>query len=146
MRASAALHGAKKPRSHADALREEPYGQPPPAKRQMVERGVASPSRSRTTRTIAHRSAARATTRSTTAAHKTSHAASYHPTEEEMVNLKTWHAQIRSRFPKMVFYFESIPDEQRSKLAKQVGKLGAVSGLVRVAGSSRIVGLPVRLP
>jgi hypothetical protein len=27
----------------------------------------------------------------------------------------------------MVFYFESIPDDQRSKLAKQVGRLGAVS-------------------
>lgn len=133
MRASAALHAAKKPRSHADALREEPYGQPPPAKRQMVERGVASPSRSRTTRTTVLRSASRATTRGTTATQKASHAASYNPTEEELVNLKTWHAQIRTRFPKMVFYFESIPDDQRSKLARQVGKLGAVSGLVRVA-------------
>ncbi|KAG7286189.1 hypothetical protein NEMBOFW57_008495 [Staphylotrichum longicolle] len=125
MRASAALNGAKKPRSHADALREEPYGQPPPAKRQMVERGVTSPSRSRTTRTTVHRAASRATTRSTTATQKTSHAASYNPTEEELVNLKTWHAQIRTRFPKMVFYFESIPDDLRSKLARQVGKLGA---------------------
>ncbi|KAK4150326.1 Dfp1/Him1, central region-domain-containing protein [Chaetomidium leptoderma] len=119
-----AVNGAKKVRSHADTMREEAYGQPPPAKRQMIERGVASPSRPKSTRTIVHRTASRATG-STTATHKTSHASTYKPTDEELVNLRTWHTQIRSRFPKMVFYFESISDEQRSKLAKQVGRLGA---------------------
>jgi regulatory subunit for Cdc7p protein kinase len=105
-------------------MREEAYGQPPPAKRQMIDRGVPSPSRTKTTtRTIVHRSASRATG-TTAVSHK---AADYKPTEEELANLRTWHAQIRSRFPKMVFYFESIPDDQRSKLAKQVGRLGAVS-------------------
>lgn len=108
---------------------EEPYGKPPPAKRQMIDRGVASPSRvSKATRTVVHRSASRAaTTTGTTTGTRASAAATYAPTEEELVNLRTWHAQIRARFPKMVFYFESIPDEQRSKLAKQVGRLGAVS-------------------
>ncbi|KAK3899789.1 Dfp1/Him1, central region-domain-containing protein [Staphylotrichum tortipilum] len=134
--ASAGLNGIKKARTHAESLREEPYGQPPPAKRQMVERGVASPGSRRhaidrgaatTTRTIVHRSASRAVGATATAAtHRTSHvAAPYKPTAEEMVSLRTWHTQIRSRFPKMVFYFESVSDEQQSKLAKQVGKLGA---------------------
>ncbi|KAK4042383.1 Dfp1/Him1, central region-domain-containing protein [Parachaetomium inaequale] len=124
MRAHSALNGAKKVRSHADSAREEAYGQPPPAKRQMIDRGVPSPSRAKATRTIVHRSASRATA-STAATHKPAGASAYKPTEEEMVNLRTWHTQIRSRFPKMVFYFESISDEQRSKLAKQVGRLGA---------------------
>ncbi|AEO58909.1 hypothetical protein MYCTH_2306639 [Thermothelomyces thermophilus ATCC 42464] len=125
MRAASGAGSAKKARALTDLL-EEPYGKPPPAKRQMIDRGVASPSRaSKTTRTIVQRSASRAATTTATTGTKASAATLYTPTEEELVNLRTWHAQIRSRFPKMVFYFESIPDEQRSKLAKQVGRLGA---------------------
>ncbi|KAL2162071.1 hypothetical protein VTH06DRAFT_7856 [Thermothelomyces fergusii] len=139
MRAASGAGLVKKARALTDLL-EEPYGKPPPAKRQMIDRGVASPSRApKTTRTVVHRSASRAattaaatiaTTTTTAAAAATtgtraSVAAAYTPTEQELVNLRTWHAQIRARFPKMVFYFESIPDEQRSKLAKQVGRLGA---------------------
>lgn len=123
---SAALHASKKVRSHADTLRAEPYGQPPPAKRQMIERSVASPSRPKTTRTVVYRSASRATVGSASTTHKP---AEYKPTKEELLTLRTWHTQIRARFPKMVFYFESISDDQRSKLAKQVGQLGAVSPL-----------------
>ncbi|KAK3292687.1 Dfp1/Him1, central region-domain-containing protein [Chaetomium fimeti] len=124
MRAPSGFNGAKKVRSHADTMREEPYGQPPPAKRQMIERGIASPSRPKTTRTIAHRAATRATA-STATAQKASAASLCQPTDEELTNLRTWQTQIRSRFPKMVFYFEGISDEQRSKLAKQIGRLGA---------------------
>jgi regulatory subunit for Cdc7p protein kinase len=130
--ASAALTGAKKVRSHADTMREEAYGLPPPAKRQMIERGGPSPTRSKPTRTIVHRTASRAAVGTTsTTTQKTSRLddEEYKPTEEEMVSLRAWHTQIRSRFPKMVFYFESISDDQRSKFAKQVGRLGAVSNI-----------------
>lgn len=104
------------------------YGQPPPAKRQMVERGVASPSRARTTRTVVHRTAARATANPATT-QKASAAATVYAEEandEEQANLRTWYTQIRARFPKMVFYFESVPDDTRAKLAKQVARLHAV--------------------
>lgn len=124
MRALSGANGLKKARGYADMLREEPYGQPPPAKRQMIERGVASPSRPKTTRTIVHRSAA--TRASTATTQRASAAPLYNPTEEELASLRTWHTQIRNRFPKMVFYFEGIPEDQRSKLAKQIGRLGAV--------------------
>jgi regulatory subunit for Cdc7p protein kinase len=125
MRALSGANGIKKARGYADMLREEPYGQPPPAKRQMIERGVPSPSRPKTTRTMAHRSA---TTRASTATTQRASAAPlYNPTEEELASLRTWHTQIRNRFPKMVFYFEGISDDHRSKLAKQIGRLGAVS-------------------
>lgn len=133
MRASAAaLLAAKKGRSHAEQQREEPYGQPPPAKRQMIERSVASPTRSRSTRTIVHRAASRATVgtgTSTSTTQRTSQAIAQKPTQEEINNLRQWHTTIRARFPKMVFYFESIPDDVRSRLAKQVGRLGAVSAI-----------------
>ncbi|KAM7224112.1 Dfp1/Him1, central region domain containing protein [Rhypophila decipiens] len=126
MRAGSALHGVKKHRTHVEMLRDEPYGQPPPAKRQMVEHGVqrpvGSPVRQRTNRTIVHRDASRATTG---APEKASHAPTYKPTDKELYNVRQWQAQTRARFPNYVFYFESIPDEQRSKLAKQVTQLGA---------------------
>jgi regulatory subunit for Cdc7p protein kinase len=51
----------------------------------------------------------------------------YKPSEKEVENVRQWQAQTKSRFPKMVVYFESIPDEQRVKLAKQVISLGGVS-------------------
>ncbi|KAL2266194.1 hypothetical protein VTJ83DRAFT_5546 [Remersonia thermophila] len=140
LRAASAASDPKKVRSHADMMREEPYGQPPPAKRLMVERGVASPSRSKPvatittaravsqkspTKAIAHRSASRAAAVAS-ATHKSTHVADLSKaTEEELNNIRAWRAQIRARFPKMVFYFESIPDDQRARLAKQVARLGA---------------------
>jgi regulatory subunit for Cdc7p protein kinase len=123
----AAQHGGKRLRSHADLQREEAYGQPPPAKRQMVEHGVArsslrSPSTQRTTRAVAQRQIPR-----TTAVDRNSQPVTYKPSEKEVENVRQWQAQTKSRFPKMVVYFESIPDEQRVKLAKQVISLGGVS-------------------
>ncbi|KAK4200818.1 Dfp1/Him1, central region-domain-containing protein [Triangularia verruculosa] len=120
MRASAALNGAKKVRSHAELLREEPYGQPPPAKRQMIERNVASPSRTRSNRTIVHR--ATTTRAAATASQKASHGA---VEKASQLELAEWRATYSARFPTWVFYFESVPDEQRSRLAKRVTNLGA---------------------
>ncbi|OIW24865.1 hypothetical protein CONLIGDRAFT_582794 [Coniochaeta ligniaria NRRL 30616] len=118
-----ATHGGKRLRSHADLQREEAYGQPPPAKRQMIEHGIQrpslrSPSTQRTTRTVAQRQVAR------TAVVEKSSQPVYKPSEKEVENVRQWQAQTKSRFPKMVVYFESIPDEHRVKLAKQVTVLG----------------------
>lgn len=71
-----------------------------------------------------HRDASRATAG---ASERPSHASTYKPTDKEMDSVRQWQTQTRARFPNFVFYFESIPDEQRSKLAKQVAQLGAVS-------------------
>ncbi|KAK1776239.1 Dfp1/Him1, central region-domain-containing protein [Copromyces sp. CBS 386.78] len=149
-----ALQGSKKAvRSHADQLREEPYGQPPPAKRQMIEHGgqraAASPMSSRSnvsnamrkpstiSRTAERERAERRTTATTTATStraERSHAAltttttattTDRITSKELEDLAIWQASMRTRFHKMVFYFESIPDDQRHKLAKQVAQLGA---------------------
>ncbi len=135
LRASSAalmgLHGTKglKVRSHADMMREEPYGQPPPPKRQMVDHSVqrvpGSPTRSRASRTIVHRAVTRTAATGTT--ERTSQSTGYKPSEKELENIRQWQTQIRARFPKMVFYFESIPDDHRSRLSKQVVQLGAVS-------------------
>lgn len=127
LRPSAAFNPKLKTRSHADMMRDEPYGQPPPAKRQQVDHGVrravASPTRSRAARTIVHRGGTK------TAAGATSKAAStstYQPTAKELEEIRLWQTSIRARFPKQVFYFESVPEDQRAKLTKLVTSLGGV--------------------
>ncbi|KAK3303406.1 Dfp1/Him1, central region-domain-containing protein [Chaetomium strumarium] len=122
---SAVGNGIKKGRTHAESVREEPYGQPPPAKRQMIDRGVASPTATRATRAIVHRTASRATGATTATTNRATHTTTYGHTQEELISLQAWTTHTRARFPKMVFYFESIPDELRPKLAKQVSRLGA---------------------
>ncbi len=129
LRASNALQQAtKRIRSHAEMQREEAYGQPPPAKRQMIDHGtraLGSPTKQQ--RVVRISSSRPSTSRQVVPSEKPSQSHAYKPTDEEVENLRQWQAQIRSRFPKMVFYFESIPDEVRAKLTKQVTQLCAVS-------------------
>lgn len=116
----AALTGSKRTRSHADTQREEAYGQPPPAKRQMV-----SPTKSRVTvsKSLAQRAASKAAVRTD----HTSQASVHKTPAEEYDNLRAWQSQTRARFPRMVFYFDSIPDDLRGRLAKLMTQYGAVS-------------------
>jgi regulatory subunit for Cdc7p protein kinase len=122
-----AYQGSKlsKARSHADMMREEAYGQPPPAKRQMVDHGVQRPMPSPTRpkpRNVVHRAyASKATEQAPVAKTK--------PSVSEVDSIRVWQTQTRARFPRMVFYFESVSDDQRAKLSKQVAHLGAVSCL-----------------
>ncbi|PNP47272.1 hypothetical protein TGAMA5MH_01087 [Trichoderma gamsii] len=135
LRAPSILAGyAKSKRSFATVQREEPYGQPPPVKKQILENGaqraVRSPSKpaarapthivvprnpSAVPRPVARdRSTRPATTTSTARASQAV------DTEKEL-----WKKHHRAKFPKMVFYFESIPDDVRAKLTKRVTYLGA---------------------
>ncbi|KAK0617237.1 Dfp1/Him1, central region-domain-containing protein [Immersiella caudata] len=124
-----AYQGSKlsKARSHADMMREEAYGQPPPAKRQMVDHGVQrtmpSPTRPRP-RNVVHRAHAPKATEQAPIA-KRAPQTTFKPSEQEVDNIRAWQTQTRARFPKMVFYFESVSDDQRAKLSKQVTHLGA---------------------
>jgi len=129
-----AYQGSKlsKARSHADMMREEAYGQPPPAKRQMVDHGIQrsmpSPTRPKP-RNVVHRVYASKAAEQAPATKRVPQSAAFKPSEKEVDNIRAWQTQTRARFPKMVFYFESVSDDQRSKLSKQVTHLGAVSGL-----------------
>ncbi len=124
--AMAAASAAKHRRSHASTQREDAYGQPPPAKRQMLDAGtrgaVKSPAKVRVP-------AQRGTGRGFPAERpsQTSVASAHKPTEREVEEIRKWQQSLRARFPKLVFYFESVPDDQRVRLAKQVSILGAVS-------------------
>ncbi|KAK2613069.1 Cdc7p-Dbf4p kinase complex regulatory subunit [Conoideocrella luteorostrata] len=117
---------AKQKRSYANVQREEAYGQPPPVKKQALENGsqraVRSPSKTSRTQVLVQRSAARPTlkdraTKSTQNAPRT--------VQDVDTEKEVWKKHHRAKFPKMVFYFESIPDDIRAKLAKRVTYLGA---------------------
>lgn len=123
-----AANGSKRIRSYAELQREEAYGQPPPAKRQMLDAGGQRSLRSPLPQRPA-RPAAQRTSQSTRAAttDRSSQPVPLKLSEKEVKNIRAWQTQIRSRFPTMVFYFESLPDDLRVKLTKQFTHLGAVS-------------------
>lgn len=141
-RVVAAAAAAKQKRSYATMQREEAYGQPPPAKKQILDANHASlksPSRPY----IGHPGEGRVLSRKLNISQPTAftrnlEAARSKPiqqaqakvdnkaTEENLETIRQWQRHYRRVFPKFVFYFESISEDQRIKLAKQVITLGAV--------------------
>jgi regulatory subunit for Cdc7p protein kinase len=128
---------SKAKRSYANIQREEAYGQPPPAKKQMVESKhiiLRTPPRQQSTQTADGRLFTRKPTASQSlqlnqrlAAAATVRTEKTEKTEEEnLEDIRQWQRHYRRVFPKFVFYFESIPDDVRQKHAKQVIALGAV--------------------
>ncbi|SPO02685.1 related to DBF4 - regulatory subunit for Cdc7p protein kinase [Cephalotrichum gorgonifer] len=113
---------SKVKRSYATIQREEPYGQPPPLKKQMLENGShrAAPLTSQSrTRAPVQAQRPRPKAPATTA----ESAAHYQRIQER--DLVSWQKQYRARFPRMVFYFDSVSDDVRAKLVKLITYLGA---------------------
>lgn len=138
-----AAAASKRSRSHSSVQRELPYGQPPPAKKQMVERDDSS-LRTPPRRPPLPDPEGKLFARKSTAAHPTAFtrrlAAAKEAREqqqnavrhdkvviENLEHIRQWRKHYRKVFPQYVFYFESIPDDIRYKLSKQIASLGAVS-------------------
>lgn len=136
---AAAAAATKSKRSYALTQRDETaslYG--PPAKKQMLGAKQTTP-RPQPTQSAA--AEARVFARKQNPSHQTTFerkcaAAREKPvnktvvkevTDENLEALKQWQKHYRRIFPKMVFYFESISNDARLKLTKQVVALGAVS-------------------
>lgn len=137
-RAAAASTKAK--RSYATVQREEAYGQPPPAKKQIVEakadRALRTPPRQTRADSLEGNVFSRRAHAQPTAFDRRLEAARRRPVqqatvkadraaEENMETIRQWQRHYRKVFPKFVFYFESIPEETRVRFAKQVTALGA---------------------
>lgn len=111
-------------RSYACAQREELYGQPPVKKQalqsgiQKVQRSPSATSRSTAPLLANTRLVARDRSNKAGAASRTAH-------DGENAR-EAWKKHHRAKFPKMVFYFESIPDDIRARLTRRVTYLGAV--------------------
>lgn len=125
LRGASALAGyAKQKRSYANLQREEMYGQPPPLKKQVLDNGsqrVRSPTRSTRAQVLVQRGVARPPTKE-----RSSRPATTSTTRDIDTEKEAWKRHHRAKFPKMVFYFESIPDDIRARLTKRVTYLGAV--------------------
>ncbi|KAL5374775.1 hypothetical protein DPSP01_011704 [Paraphaeosphaeria sporulosa] len=130
----AAAIGGKRQRSHASEQRDLSYGQPP-AKKLMVETDDADARRSG----LVRRSAA-----PPTALTKKLEAAREHKVEQKVApraarpntrgpevtasNLETirnWQRHYRKLFPQFVFWFESVPEDIKSKISRQAQILGS---------------------
>lgn len=138
-----AAHAATKPkRSHYATQREESYGQPPPAKRQMLEHGLRTPPRLQ--QQLNASAEERVFSRKSTASQPTAFERKCLTTVRERASqqqqitrgsqvqgdnsetLENWQKHQRKSFPRFVFYFESVAEEARLKFSKQVTSLGAV--------------------
>lgn len=120
LRSASALALAKQRRSHANIQREELYGQPPPLKKQVVEntasRHQRSPSKIAKPSQLPQRVARPVTKERST----------HHHDDANVDKIRQWQAEYRGRFPKMVFYFDSVAEDQRAKLSRHAMSLGAV--------------------
>lgn len=134
---------AKQKRSYATIQREETYGQPPPAKKQMLkvnQSGLRSPTR----QSLANAAEGRVFTRKSNVTQPSAFArklealrvkpgqqiqatADTKAADENLDTIRQWQRHYRKVFPKFVFYFESVSEDSRIKFSKQVTALGAVS-------------------
>ncbi|KAI1141376.1 Dfp1/Him1, central region-domain-containing protein [Hypoxylon sp. FL0543] len=138
LRSSALL--AKQKRTAAQVQREDQYGQPPPAKKQIIEatsqRSLKSPSHQPRvsksqipiqTRRNGNSYELKLANERAGHRYQQSQAVSTNPgyTEKDVEEIQVWQQHHRARFPKLVFYFEKVPNDAHKKLAKQIAALGA---------------------
>ena len=136
-----AAAASKQKRSYATIQREEAYGQPPPAKKQMLEnyQTIRTPPRQQINQNSVE---GRVFTRKSNASQQSAFerklvAVREKPqqtvtkadktAEENLDTIRQWQKHYRKIFRTFVFYFESISEEVRIKYTKQVVALGAVS-------------------
>lgn len=112
-------------RAYASLQREEPYGQPPPAKKQLLNDGTEKASKSPVRQVkIVRRDPTRSYRDDKAALEK---APKPSQLEDERARVQQWQQVTRRNFPGFVFYFESVSSEQSAKIVKQLVHLGAVS-------------------
>ncbi|EKD15217.1 G1/S regulator [Drepanopeziza brunnea f. sp. 'multigermtubi' MB_m1] len=136
---SAAGAASKPKRAYATIQREEAYGQPPPAKKQMLDNHptLRTPPRQQITQPSAE---GRVFTRRSNITQQSAFerklvAARERPqqvitkvektSEENLETIRQWQKHYRKIFPNFVFYFESVQEDVRVKCTKQVIALGA---------------------
>ncbi|KAF2091954.1 hypothetical protein K490DRAFT_31893 [Saccharata proteae CBS 121410] len=120
---------AKRPRALAADLREGTYGQPPPAKKQMLEENDVDARRhamlrkagQNTPTTFQRRLEA---ARDSKTVQKPAER-SQKPVTDNLETIRAWQRHYRKAFPSYVFYFESVPDDVREKATTQLLALRA---------------------
>lgn len=131
---------SKQKRSYATIQREDSYGHPPPAKKQMLDsyhRSLRTPPRQQSTQSSAEGRVftRKSNTSQPSAFERKCVAVRERPTQQTVPKgdpatqeeNRQWLKHWKRNFPKCVFYFESLPEDARLKCTKQVTALGAVS-------------------
>jgi regulatory subunit for Cdc7p protein kinase len=128
--AAAAAPGTKRARQAGD--RDLSYAQPPPAKKQIVEADDQDARRHAQLRKAGYnpptglRSKLEAAQREVRSNSRPSEKASK-PSTDNLENIRQWQQHYKKVFPQIVFYYESIPEDVRQKISRQVQALGSVS-------------------
>ncbi|QDS72275.1 hypothetical protein FKW77_006421 [Venturia effusa] len=132
-RDAAAATGTKRARSHALDQRELAYAQPP-AKKLMLEadnnetRRHALPRKvSQNPPTALQRKLEAARGPRTAEPRTMSRAAdkAQKASQENLESIRQWQRHYKKIFPQIVFYYESIPEDMRSRISRRVQTLGA---------------------
>ncbi|KAL4795106.1 Dfp1/Him1, central region-domain-containing protein [Aspergillus venezuelensis] len=144
----AGLVPAKRPRTTANAQIDIPYGQPPPAKKQVVDgSGLDTQQSTTTTQTQTKVSTIQGTdsklfTRRSNNTQPSafekklvaardkdrqpqSKSAKQEKPPAESISIRQWQKHYRKAFPHFVFYFDALPIDVRAKCSRQVIALGA---------------------
>jgi regulatory subunit for Cdc7p protein kinase len=135
------MHSTKRPRAQANISQQE---NEPPQKRQMVEKDApgaqpATPRRKIPPSTVEGRVFEKGTaSRHPTAFQRKLVAARDRattlkvtksvegPTAQNLETIRQWQKHYRKVFPEYTFYFESIPEDFKGRLSRQIANLGAV--------------------
>lgn len=118
----------KRSRSHSSVQRELTYGQPPPAKKQMLERdesNLRSPPRG----TLAQDPEAKGLAAKAAAAPSAfqKKLAVARERKETREHLQNWQKHYRKVFPNYVFFMESMAQDTHKTIVRQLRELGSVS-------------------
>lgn len=128
----------KQKRTLAQLQREEPYGQPSPAKKLVLDaatqRVVKSPSQQprvsksqipvQTRRPTNNASDIKLARERAAARHQQDAVAAAENTEKSIEEIEVWKNHHRARFPKSLFYFDQIPSDVAHRLKRQIAALG----------------------
>ncbi|KAF2804622.1 uncharacterized protein BDZ99DRAFT_397766 [Mytilinidion resinicola] len=123
-----AAAASKRQRSHASDQRELAYGQPPPTKKLIVEVDDAEARRHGLGRRTTHNPNAFQRKLEAAREVKAPSKSSERPqkvTNENLESIRQWQKHYKRMFPTFVFYFDSIPDDLRSRASRQAHTLGA---------------------
>ncbi|KAI9669788.1 MAG: hypothetical protein M1829_005043 [Trizodia sp. TS-e1964] len=127
-----AAAASKRYQSHGSVQREIPYGQPPPAKKQMLDARQSvfrtPPPRQQSTVAVETKPPAKRTANACQTALNRKLAAARNPKaacDENLRLVKQWQDHYRRAFPTFVFYFESVPEDVHQQSSRQILSLGA---------------------
>jgi regulatory subunit for Cdc7p protein kinase len=136
----ALMHSTKRPRAQANISQQE---NEPPQKRQMVEKDTpTTPRRKIPPSTIEGRVFEKGTANGHPTAFQRKLVAARDrtttlkvtksvegPTAQNLDTIRQWQKHYRKVFPEYTFYFESIPEDFKGRLSRQIASLGAVRSI-----------------